>query len=91
MIKGDPIGIQLNMAYISAIPKPSKDAGLIGNYRPISLINNDLKILTKVLANRLASFIGLYVHKDQVGFIPGRQGPDQVRRAVDLILAMQSN
>lgn len=36
------------------------------------------------------SFIGLCVHKDQVGFIPGRQGPDQVRRAVDNITIMQS-
>lgn len=74
--KGTPIGNQLNMVYISIIPKPEKDSSQIGNYRPISLINNDLKILTKILANRLASFIGLYIHKDQVGFIPGRQGPD---------------
>lgn len=49
MTKGTPIGNQLNMAYISVIPKPGKDASQIGNYRTISLINNDLKILTKVL------------------------------------------
>lgn len=90
MTKGSPIGNQLNMVYISVIPKPGKDASQIGNYIPISLINKDLKILTKVLANRLASFIGLYIHKDQDGFIPGLQGPDQVRRAVDLITILKS-
>lgn len=73
------------MAFISVIPKPDKDPSLVENYRPISLINNDLKILTKILANRINSFINQYIHKDQVGFIPGRQGPDQVRRAVDIV------
>lgn len=46
-------------------------------------------LLTKILANRLASFINAYSHKDQVGFIPGRQGPDQVYCAVDLISNLQ--
>lgn len=47
--------------------------------------------MTKILSNHLASFIGSYVQKDQVGFIPGRQGPDQIRRAVDLISLMKSS
>lgn len=63
-----------NMANITVIPKPGKDPGDVGNYRPISLINKNLKLLTKILANRLASFFASYVHKDQVGLIPGRQG-----------------
>lgn len=75
----------LNLAYISVIPKPGKDPTVTGSYRPISLINNDLKRLTKILANRLSSFIAQYVHKDQARFTPGRQGPDQVRRAIDRI------
>lgn len=78
------------MAFISVIPKPDKDPTLVENYRPISLINNDLKILTKILANRINSFINQYIHKDQVGFIPGRQGSDQVRRAVDIVSLLQS-
>lgn len=73
-----------NLAYVSVMPKSGKDSSEVGNYRPISLII-DLKILTKIMANRLSEFIGGYIHKDQVGFIPGRQGPDQIRRAVDVI------
>lgn len=42
------------------------------------------------MANRILSFIDQYINRDQVGFIPGRQGPDQIRRAVDLISIMQS-
>lgn len=61
----------------------------MGNYRPISLVNNDLKILAKILSNRLASFKGNYIHKDQVGFMPGRQGPDQIWRAIDVISLMK--
>lgn len=63
--------------------KPGKDASDVSNYRPISLINKDLKIMIKSHAVRLSSFIAMYIHKDQV--IPGRQGPDQTRRAIDLI------
>lgn len=66
----------LNSAFITVIPKPGKDPSLVGNYRPISLINNNLKILTKIMADRISSFINLYIHKDQVGFIPGHQGHD---------------
>lgn len=51
--------------------------------------SQNLKLLTKMLANRLAPFTKTYIHKDKVGFIPGRQGPDQVSRAVDLISILQ--
>lgn len=88
---GSKIDAAANMAYISVIPKPGKDSSEVSNYRPISLINNDLNILTKILANRLSTFTGGYIHKDQVGFIPGRQGPDQIRRAVDGISLLRAN
>lgn len=88
--KGDPIDPQMNAAFITVIPKPDKNPDQVENYRPISLINNDLKILTKIYANRLNTFINTYIHKDQVGFIPGRQGPDQVRRAIDIASILHS-
>lgn len=87
---GAPLDTFLNSAYISVIRKPGKDTSSLSNYRPISLINNDLKILTKILADRMASFIWLYIHKDRVGFIPGLQGPDQICRAIDIISLLHS-
>jgi len=57
---------------ITLIPKPGKDPLLVTNFRPITLLNCDYEILSKVINNRLCSLLPKLIKNDQTGFIKGR-------------------
>ena len=57
---------------ISLINKKDKDTSLLENLRPISLLNVDYKILTKVIAKRLEKLLPKIINPDQTGYVKGR-------------------
>ena len=70
---------------INLIPKPDKNPSILKNWRPISLLNTDYKILTKGIANRLRVVLPDIIDSDQTGFLPGRYIGENVRLALDMI------
>lgn len=61
----------INMANIVLLPK-KQEAATLSDYRPISLINSVVKIITKILANRLAPHLNDLVSNAQNTFIKKR-------------------
>ena len=70
---------------INLIPKKDKDPLYLDNWRPISILNTDYKIIAKCLALRLKKVLQEIINSDQTGFLPGRYIGENIRLVLDMI------
>jgi hypothetical protein len=75
---------KFNMGWMCPIFKKG-DKSLISNYRPVTLLNCDYKLMTKTYSLRLMNVAPSLVHPDQAGFMKGRKIEDQVKLAKFLL------
>lgn len=71
-ISTDTLPHSLKQGVITLIPKPGKDPSILDNLRPITLLNNDYKILAHIFSNRLKCGICQIISDTQSGFLKGR-------------------
>lgn len=76
--------LRINQSHIVLIPKK---VGVTKpeHFRPISLQNCPLKILSKALTTRLQPLIPFLVHPDQTGFLNGRSISENFIYAAELV------
>ena len=70
---------------ITLLPKPGKDILLASNYRPITLLNCDYRIISKFINNKIIPILPALVNNDQTGFIKGRHIGDDIRLMCNII------
>ena len=70
---------------ITLIPKEDSDLSSLANWRPITLLNVDYKIASKVITKRLEKVLTLLINPDQTGFIKGRYIGQNIRLINDIL------
>ena len=66
------LAITQRRGIISLIPKKDKALNELKNWRPITLLNCDYKIASKVITSRLKTVLSDLIEYDQTGFLKGR-------------------
>ena len=79
------LSISQRRGIITLIPKADGDLTELSNWRPISLLNIDYKILTKALAKRIEKYLPKLINSDQTGFVKGRYIGQNIRLLSDIM------
>ena len=74
-----------SQALITLIQKPGKDSRNLNSWRPISLINVDTEVISKVLASRIERILPSLISNEQSAFIGGRNTCEPIRLITDIL------
>ena len=73
-----PPSMRIGVITLIPKPKPPPELNYIKNWRPITLLNNDYKIIAHVIKNRLLRSIPTLISKSQSGFQAGKSTNDNL-------------
>ncbi|GBG63278.1 hypothetical protein CBR_g37364 [Chara braunii] len=88
VLVGERLGEGMTLGIISLMLKKG-DKVNVRNYRPISLLNVDYKILAKTMAIRLRRILPRLVERDQGAFVQGRSIFLNILTAIESVEVMQ--
>ena len=72
-------------AVITLIENKGKDRSFVENWRPISLVNVDTKIMSKVSASRIKSVLPNIIHHNQTGYVKDHVIGETIRSIYDIM------
>ena len=85
-LRNGKLSLEQRRGILTLIPKKDKDRLFLKNWRPLTLLNTDYKILAKALANRLLKVLPFIVEDDQTGYISGRFIGCNIRLIEDILI-----
>ena len=77
------LSITQKQGVITLLPKGNKPRELIKNWRPITLLNVDYKLLAGVLASRMKEVLPSIIQNEQKGFLKNRYIGENIRTIAD--------
>lgn len=84
------MSVSQRQATITLLDK-GKDRNQLKNWRPISLLNTDYKIMSKALANRFTKHLPKLINASQTGFVKGRNISENIRTLSDIMEYLKDN
>ncbi len=85
------LSVEQRRGVITLIPKKDKDRLFLKNWRPITLLNVDYKLLAKTLASRISKLLPMIISEDQTGYIKGRFIGCNIRLIEDIMFYTDTN
>ena len=87
----DSLSYSQKQGIITILPKKDKDVLLVKNWRPISLLNVDYKLLAKVIATRIKKVVHYLINGEQTGFINGRYIGENIVKILSILEYCEEN
>ena len=79
------LSITQKQGIITLLPKKDKNTLFLKNWRPITLLNQDYKLIAKALANRIKMQLKSIINSDQTGYVPDRYIGENINRILNVL------